>query len=595
MRELGLTTHEELHAWSVRERMDFWARTINRLGIRFQTKPSGIMNTTDSETPDWLPGAKFNIVDSCFTADPESVAIRFRKGDGPLREWSVRKLEDMANRVAGSLVHKGFRPQDALAIDMPMTPESIAIYLGIIRMGATVISIADSFAPDEIHVRLETGKAKAVFTQDLILRDGIPLPLYEKVVAANAPPAIVLVGGETMSAPLRAGDTSWEQFLVKEGAYESFIGAPSDTINVLFSSGTTGDPKAIPWTHITPIRSAADGHYHQDIHPGDVVAWPTNLGWMMGPWLIFASLINRATIALFDEAPTGKLFGAFVRDAGVTMLGVVPSMVRAWKDSGCIEDFDWSGIRVFSSTGEASNAIDMLYLMEQAGNAPVIEYCGGTEIGGAYITGTVVRPSSPATFNTLALGIDAIILDEDGTPTDNGELFLIPPSIGLSNRLLNRDHHQAYFENTPTGFFDNPLRRHGDHIERLAKGHYRAHGRVDDTMNIGGIKVSSIEIERVMNRLPGVRETAAIGVSPAKGGPSKLVIIAVRDNSTRQKNPEELKIQMQHRMSQELNPLFKIHDVMTTETLPRTASNKIMRRTLRAKYREQLSARITPA
>ena len=114
-------------------------------------------------------------------------------------------------------------------------------------------------------------------------------------------------------------------------------------------------------------------------------------------------------------------------------------------------------------------------------------------------------------------------------------------------------------------------------------------------MNIGGIKVSSIEIERVMNRLPGVRETAAIGVSPAKGGPSKLVIIAVRDNSTRQKNPEELKIQMQHRMSQELNPLFKIHDVMTTETLPRTASNKIMRRTLRAKYREQLSARITPA
>ena len=123
------------------------------------------MNTTDSETPDWLPGAKFNIVDSCFTADPESVAIRFRKGDGPLREWSVRKLEDMANRVAGSLVHKGFRPQDALAIDMPMTAESVAIYLGIVKSGGGVVSIADSFAPREIETRLRLANAVAIFTQ----------------------------------------------------------------------------------------------------------------------------------------------------------------------------------------------------------------------------------------------------------------------------------------------------------------------------------------------------------------------------------------------------------------------------------------------
>lgn len=243
-----------------------------------------------------------------------------------------------------------------------------------------------------------------------------------------------------------------------------------------------------------------------------------------------------------------------------------------------MEGLDWSKIRAFSSTGECSNADDMLYLMWLAEYKPVIEYCGGTEIGGGYITGTVVRPAAPATFNTLALGVDAVILDEAGQRCENGELFLIPPSIGLSNELLNRDHHEVYFADTPNLANAGLLRRHGDQIERLSSGYFRAHGRVDDTMNLGGIKTSSAEVERVVGDLPEIVESAAIAVG---GGPSQLVFYVIVQNDIA---AGDLRQAMQTEIHQHLNPLFRISDVVITDTLPRTASNKVMRRVLRDQY-----------
>ena len=334
------------------------------------------------------------------------------------------------------------------------------------------------------------------------------------------------------------------------------------------------DPKAIPWTHTTPLKCAMDAHFHHNLQPGDVVAWPTSLGWMMGPWLIFAALWNRATIALYDGAPTEAGFGQFVQATRVTLLGTVPSLVKTWRSSGVMDPFDWSAIKAFSSTGECSNADDMAWLMARGGHKPIIEYCGGTEIGGGYITGTLVQPARPATFSTPALGLDFVILDDEGREADFGEAFLIPPSIGLSTELLNADHYQVYEADVPRA----GLRRHGDQLERLPDGYYRAHGRQDDTMKLGGIKVSSVEIERVLQTLPGVVETAAIAVPPPGGGPHQLVIYAVA--SPRLDWPAA----MQAAIKEQLNPLFKIHDVVLTAHLPRTASNKVMRRVLRDQY-----------
>jgi acetyl-CoA synthetase len=331
-----------------------------------------------------------------------------------------------------------------------------------------------------------------------------------------------------------------------------------------------------------------DGRFHQDIHPGDVVAWPTNIGWMMGPWLIYAALLNRACIGLYEGLPSGRGFAEFVRRSGVTMLGVVPSLVRAWRESGACEDIDWSRIRTFSSTGEPSNRHDSLWLMSRTGyRAPVIEYCGGTEIGGGYLTGSVVQPASPATFSTPALGLDLVVVDESDRPVaenEEGEVFLIPPSIGLSQTLLNRDHDEVYYHGCPAGPGGEILRRHGDQVARLPGGSYRAQGRADDTMNLGGIKVSSLELERVVERHPRIFEAAAVAVQTGGEGAESLVVFAVTSVDTPR---EELRGEIGRMLANELNPLFKIHDLVVVESLPRTASNKLMRRELRSRYLEK--------
>ena len=593
MREVGLETYGELHTWSTQNRAQFWELMLQRLGIRFHQTYRTVLDLSNelskgTESPQWLVGARLNIAESCFQAPEYTAAIVWQAEGESLSVLTYGELRALTDRVANGLVEAGFAAGDAIAIDLPMTAESVAIYLGIVKAGCTVVSIADSFAADEIATRLRISKAKGIFTQDTILRAGKLLPLYAKVIEADGPRAIVLSRGLHSSMPLRKGDLAWEDFLSDLDRFDAVPALPSDRTNILFSSGTTGEPKAIPWTQTTPIKCAADGYLHQDIHSGDVVAWPTNLGWMMGPWLIYASLVNRATMALYYGAPTGRDFGQFVQDAGVTMLGVVPSLVRSWKTSGCMQGLDWSPIKAFSSTGECSNPQDMLFLISLAGYKPIVEYCGGTEIGGGYITGTLLQPCAPSTFTTPALGLDIAILDEAAHPANSGEAFIVPPSIGLSTELLNRDHHQVYYDRTP--HLPNtsiPLRRHGDRLERLPNGYYRAQGRVDDTMNLGGIKVSAAEIERVLNAEAGVRETAAVAVAPLEGGPSQLVVYAVLEPDVA-RTRKELEASLQAAIRQHLNPMFKIDDLRIVDDLPRTASNKIMRRLLRDRDRPQL-------
>jgi acetyl-CoA synthetase len=224
----------------------------------------------------------------------------------------------------------------------------------------------------------------------------------------------------------------------------------------------------------------------------------------------------------------------------------------------------------------------MAYLMGLAGGRPVIEYCGGTEIGGGYLTGTVVQPAVPGTFTTPALGIDLRILDEEGRRAASGEVFLVAPSIGLSQRLLNADHHEVYYAGTPR-IEGLTLRRHGDHIEQLDGGYFRVVGRVDDAMNLGGIKVAAADIERAVAGVEGVAETAAVAIAPRDGGPGRLVVFAVPVPG-HHVDVESWRSAMQERIGTRLNPLFKVHQVVAIDALPRTASAKVMRRRLRDDY-----------
>jgi acetyl-CoA synthetase len=582
LRELRLPDYPAFYRWSIENRPDYWKLLIDRLNVCFQKSYDRVLDAMDPIHPRWLEGARFNIADTCLGGDANAPAVLQSDRDGRIQTTTYGQLRSLVGRVANGLVAGGIRPGDVVAMVMPVTAASVASYLAVIAAGAAVVSIPDSFASSEIAMRLRISEAKLIFTQDGIDWGAKRIDLYDKVKTAAMDVPIIMYSAESSVAGLRPQDHRWTDFLSADERVTSMPRDPHDPINILFSSGTTSEPKAIPWDHTTPIKCAADGHFHHDLHPGDVTCWPTNLGWMMGPWLIFASLMNRAAIALHTQAPHDAGFGRLVRDAKVTMLGCVPSLVRAWKKTDCMRGLDWSGIRAFSSSGECSNAVDSLYLMHLAGYRPVIEYCGGTEIGGAYATSTVVQPNIPAAFSTPALGLEMALLDEHGKPARSGEAFLIGPSIGLSTRLLNKDHDSIYFSDAPRTATGALMRRHGDELEQLPNGYYRVAGRCDDTMNLGGIKVGCAEIERALIGVAGVFETAAIAIAPPGGGPSQLVIFVVPDPGGAIPPVPELKAAMQQQIRQRLNPLFSIHAVEVTTQLPRTASNKVMRRELRA-------------
>jgi acetyl-CoA synthetase len=594
MEARGLRSYEELHRWSVEDREAFWETMTRVLGIRFREKPVRVLDPESDVThPDWFPGARLNIAESCFRADPAKVAIVHASEAAPaLRTVTYADLARMSAQVAQGLERLGVRPGERVALYLPMTPESVAMYLGTVLAGRTVVGIADASAPEELSKRLRISEAAAVFTIDAYVRDGKEHSVYGKAIEAGAPRTVVLPreGGPPI-APRRDGDMAWEDFLGEADAFDGVPCRPSDPTNILFSSGTTKDPKAIPWTHTTPIKAAADAYLHHDVREDDVLAWPTSFGWMMGPWLTYASLVNRATMALYVGATHLRGFGAFVERAGATILGVVPKLVRAWKAGRTMEGLDWSRIRLFSSTAEPSSPEDMLYLMFLAGYKPIVEYCGGTEVGGGYLTGTVVQPCAPGTFTTAAMGLDLEILD-DGVPADRGEAFLVPPSVGLSASLLNYDHAREYFAGLPPGSRGRTLRRHGDRIERLPGGSFRHHGRVDDVINIGGVKTSAEEIRSVIGH-ELVYDAKPVAVDVDGSGQHALVVYAVPRDAAAVGSEDlrrDLTRAFERAIRERLNPLLAhVHDVVLVEELPQAGPGKT--RTM-AELRRDYEARL---
>ena len=656
--------YAELQVFSTRNQEVFWGAVCKELGVRFRQRPNRMYLSCEGSRAgqeQWFPGGLMNITDSCFSnssvgAMSDQVALVWAKegqndtlvcgndgnGSPQLNTWTYADLLERSSRIANCLKCVGVGHGSRVGICMPMTAESVAIYLAVVMAGGAIIGIADSFSRHEICTRLRVAGADAVVTQDALFRGSKLIPLYDRIAgAANdyqqetgkaiqvfCLPSDLPSGftpesesesgagggrGESSSYKLRCKirpvDLPYTRLLSLSSSteFEAHACHPQDVTNILFSSGTTGEPKAIPWDHVAPLKCASDAMLHHDVNSEDVVCWPTNLGWMMGPWLLYAGLVNGAAVAIFEGSPLGKAFCQFVEMAGVTMLGTVPSIVKAWKAKGSTDGRDWTSIRRFSSSGEASNPKDYHWLSARVkGYAPVIEYIGGTELAGGYMSGSLVQAQAPSHFSVHAFGTDLRLLDSSmmemegqaieeaivKTGACEGEVAIVPPMFGSSYRLLNRDHDDVYFRDMPSTSEGTRMRKHGDMLAFHPCGYVKAGGRTDDTMNLGGIKTSSLEIENVCNASIGsaglpVKEVAAVAVPPVGGGPDLLwVCAAVKGGSVEELRKSGVvskwRAHFQKAVSKNLNPLFKVHRVMLVKDLPRTASNKIMRKALKA-------------
>lgn len=603
-----ISSFDAFYRFSVEHQEVYWSMVLKELSVKFQREPKSILDSSDKSRKGgtWFQGAVLNIAECCLLPWPsqnrtdDSTAIVWRDeglDDYPVNRMSLKELRSQVTTVANAL-DTMFRKGDRIAIDMPMTCNAVIIYLAIILGGFVVVSIADSFAPQEIGTRMAVSKAKAIFTQDFIIRGGKKVPLYSRVMEGTSYKAIVIPAtGGCLGVNLRNGDMSWKDFLScaagRSSIYSPVYQSADALTNILFSSGTTGEPKAIPWTQLSPIRSTADAWAHLDVRPQDIGCWPTNLGWVMGPIILYSCFLSGAALALYHGSPLGRGFCKFVQDAGVNLLGTVPSLMKSWKAGNFTEGIDWTKIRVLATTGEASDIDDVLWLSSRASYKPIVECCGGTELASSYIQGSLLRPQAFGAFSGASMSTGFVILDEQGTPYPDdlpcaGEVGLFPLYFGATDWLLNADHNKAYFDGMPI-YKGRQLRRHGDIIQRTVGGYYIVQGRADDTMNLGGIKTSSVEIERVCNRADeGLLETAAVSIKPAGGGPEQLAILAVLKDRSAPCDANLLKSKFQRAIQKNLNPLFKVSYVKVVPEFPRTASNKLLRRVLRDQLKQEL-------
>jgi acetyl-CoA synthetase len=363
--------------------------------------------------------------------------------------------------------------------------------------------------------------------------------------------------------------------------------AANEPYMLIYTSGTTGRPKGAVHVHAGfPVKAAHDLATCFDLQAEDTLFWMTDLGWMMGPWLICGGLIVGAAILLFEgtpDYPHPDRLWQLVEDHRVTVLGVAPTAVRALmsQGTGWVRAHDRSSLRILGSTGETWNPGPWRWYFDEVGEGrcPIINYSGGTETSGGIVGCVTIRPVVACGFNTPVPGMDADVVDETGHPVrgEVGELVVRQPWVGMTRGFWNDParYIETYWERIPGMWV------HGDWAEIDADGQWFIRGRSDDTLKVAGKRVGPAEIESAATAYPGVQEAAAIGVPDEVKGEAIVVFVVPRPGTD---GTPELAEAVRQSVSQQLGAALRPHGVFCVTDLPKTRNAKIMRRVIRAAY-----------
>ncbi len=323
-----------------------------------------------------------------------------------------------------------------------------------------------------------------------------------------------------------------------------------------------------------------------DLHPGEVIYWITDMGWMMGPWLVFGSLILGGTLVIYDGAPDypgpDRLW-SMVAKHSIQILGVSPTLIRSLIRYGeePVRRHDLSSLRCFASTGEPWNPDPWMWLFKTAGRGklPIINYSGGTEISGGIVMGNPILPLKPCAFSAPCPGIAADVFDENGLPVRNqvGELVIKAPWIGMTRGFWKDP--ERYEESYWSRWKD--IWVHGDFAAVDPDGMWYILGRSDDTIKVAGKRLGPAEVESILVNHPQVLEAAAIGVPDAIKG-SEVIVFCVLVKGCEE--CEELRNELRQMVANALGKPLAPREILFVSDLPKTRNAKVMRRIIRAAY-----------
>jgi acetyl-CoA synthetase len=596
MKAAGTETIDELRHKSVADIDWFWDLVVRDLGLPFDEPYSAVRDSSrGTEWTTWFVDGKLNVANACverWRDDPttsSSLAVIHEDEAGEVTTLTYAELGSAVDACAAGLRGAGIGKGDTVAVFLPMVPEAVVAAYAIAKVGALYVPLFSGFAPAAVATRLKDAEAKLVFTTDWAWRRGPKAPMKRVLDdAVDECPSVHTVvvlerdGHERRSR--QAIDVAWQDFApALDWRVLSTSTDAEDPLLLGYTSGTTGKPKGAVHTHAGfLVKVASEVAYEFDVCRGDVFFWVTDMGWVMGPLSTFGTHALGATLLLYEGAPDtpgpGRLWEIVERHR-VTMFGVSPTLIRALKPHGdeLPAACDLSSVKVFGSTGEPWNDDPYRWLSETVGKrrVPIINFSGGTEVGGAFLAPFVVEPIKPCSLGGPSLGMDVDVFDTRGKPIRNelGELVCRQPWPAMTRGVWGDPERyiESYWSMFPQVW------RHGDWAIVDDDGQWFLFGRSDEAINVAGKRVGPAEVESVLVTHSAVGEAAAIGVPDEQKGEVIWCFWTPVDGAA-----DDVSAELRTEVGAQLGKPFTPARVMMVDALPRTRSAKILRRAIRA-------------
>jgi acetyl-CoA synthetase len=575
----------------------YWDAVISDLGIPFAAPYHTVLDTSAGiEFPEWFSGGEFNVVDACLTRwldeHGDRTALIHEAEDQSVSTLTYAELAQQVALAAAGLTALGVGPGDAVAIYLPMVPQAVVSCYAIAGIGAVLVPLFSGFAAPAIASRLNDADVKAVIVADGTLRRGREVRMGAELASAlpdcpTVQSVITVDNLGTASDLAWAGvkSVSWDQLVSPSQEPLRFTPFPAEqTLMLGYTSGTTGKPKGAVHTHAGfTVKVASEVAYAFDVGGDSVFCWVTDMGWIMGPLATFGTHANGACLLLYEGSPDipddYRLWDLVARHH-VSMLGVSPTLVRALKSADVeqIKSRDLTSVHVLGSTGEPWDppSYDWLAADVFEGRVPVINFSGGTEVGGSFLCPYPVEPIPSCSLGGPSLGMDVDVVDDSGDPLRGaiGELVCRKPWPAMTRGVWkDRQRYLDAYWSTFPGVW-----RHGDYALIDESGQWFIRGRSDDVMNIAGKRLAPAEVESVLTTHPAVAEAAAVGVpDPAKGEAVWAFWVPRAGVDTSGVSDD-----LRKRVADGLGRPFAPSKVWIVPALPKTRSAKILRRAVRA-------------